>query len=195
MTTVEALLPINGYHVQAIPKKWATPFILNIHYAKRMAPISYSFGLFNNGEFVGVCTFGVPANNKLCVGVCGPDYKDRVIELNRLVLLNNLPNEASRLISGALKSLPSEFIVVSYADTAQQHTGKIYQATNWLFTGTTKERKEFNPDGKHSRHYKSTDPHRLRSAKHRYVYFVGNKRWTKQARKQLRYEVQTYPAH
>jgi hypothetical protein len=36
--------------------------------------------------------------------------------------------------------LPKPTIVVSYADTAMGHIGYIYQASNFLFTGTTKER-------------------------------------------------------
>jgi hypothetical protein len=189
----ELLLPTEGYAVQPIPKGWAKPFIMDTHYAHRMPPISYAYGLFNNGEHIGVCTFGVPANNMLCVGVCGAEYKQNVIELNRLVLKNNRPNEASQLIGKSLRLLPNNWIVVSYADTAQNHSGVVYQATNWIFTGTTVERMEFNPNGKHSRHYEATDPHRVRSAKHRYVMFVGNRRWKKKALKNLKYPVQEYP--
>ena len=188
------LLPTEGYYVQSVPVDLTKPLILKRHYAHRMPSITYAFGLFNNGALAGVCTFGSPANRNLCVGICGPEYKSYVIELNRLVLEDNIPNEASRLIGASLKLLPGNWIVVSYADTAQGHKGVIYQATNWKFTGTTKERQEFNPQGKHSRHYSASDPHRIRSAKHRYVTFVGNKRWKRKAYEALNYPESPYHA-
>ena len=192
MSSNEALNPTTGYSVVPVPKSWCKDLILNVHYAKRMPPISFSYGLFRDGFMVGVCTFGSPANNHLCRGICGETFKDSVIELNRLVLSDNLPNEASRLVGGSLKLLPGCWVVVSYADTSQGHEGTIYKATNWIFTGTTKERSEFDPQGRHARHYKSTDPHRIRSAKHRYVKFVGDKRWKRKAIRNLKYPVLPY---
>ena len=55
------------------------------------------------------------------------------------------------------------------------HHGYIYQACNFLYTGCTKERTDkYVPNGKHARHYKESDQgkyRKVRSAKHRYVYF------------------------
>ena len=76
----------------------------------------------------------------LCKGIAGEKNKHLVIELNRLVLKNNKKNEASRLIGASFKLLPKPKIIVSYADTQQNHLGVVYQATNFLFTGTTKPR-------------------------------------------------------
>ena len=113
---------------------------MKLHYAKRMPSISHAFGLYDNKELTGVVTYGSPASPSLCIGVCGPECKDMVIELNRLCLLNNKKNEASYLVSNSLKLLPRPMIVVSYADTSMKHTGYVYQACNFIYTGKTAAR-------------------------------------------------------
>ena len=159
-----------------IKSEEAVPWIMQKHYAKRLPSISYAFGLYENNKLVGVVTYGIPASNSLCEGVCGKEYKEYVIELNRLCLLDNTKNQSSFLVGNSIKMLPKPKIIVSYADTAQGHVGYVYQATNFLFTGTTKERTDMSAgEGKHSRH--ATDPliRQFRSAKHRYIYIHGNK--------------------
>lgn len=157
--------------------------------------ILYSYGLFRKSELVGVVTYGVPASPFLCKGICGEKWKNDVIELSRLVLLNNIKNEASFLVSQSLKLIPTPKIVVSYADTEQKHLGIVYQATNWLFTGTTKPRTDMaSSNGKHSRHNSGDRSNRVfRSAKHRYVIFVGDKRQRKEMMLDLRYKIASYP--
>ena len=185
------------YEVKQITRKECEPYILGIHYAKRWPSISFAFGLFLDSELVGVVTYGSPASPWLCKGVCGEEFRKQVIELNRLALKNNKKNEASLLVGRSLKLLAKQrdSIVVSYADTAHNHTGFIYQATNFLFTGTTKPRTDMaSANGKHSRHHAGDRSNRVaRSAKHRYVNFVGNKRFRKKARQALRYETMPYP--
>jgi len=184
------------YSVVEIPYEATKEWILNIHYAKRMPSISYAYGLYLYDEMVGMVSYGSPASPWLCKGICGEEHKSDVIELNRLVLKDNLPNEASFLVAKSLKLLPQPKVVVSYADTAQDHLGIIYQATNFLFTGTTKARTDMaGKDGKHSRHHLGDRTKRIpRSAKHRYVYFIGNKKQKKVLRNALRYEIHdTYP--
>ena len=184
------------YSVVEIPYEATKDWILNIHYAKRMPSISYAYGLYLYDEMVGMVSYGSPASPWLCKGICGEEHKSDVIELNRLVLKDNLPNEASFLVAKSLKLLPQPKVVVSYADTAQDHLGIIYQATNFLFTGTTKARTDMaGKDGKHSRHHLGGKTKRIpRSAKHRYVYFIGNKKQKKVLRNALRYEIHdTYP--
>jgi hypothetical protein len=176
-------------------KKLAYPFIFDIHYAKRKPSISFAYGLFDNEELIGVCTFGSPASPSLCKGIAGENNKSKVIELNRLVLKYNRKNEASFLVSKSLKLLPKPKIVVSYADTAQEHIGIVYQATNFLFTGTSKPRTDMaGKDGKHSRHHLGDRTKRVfRSAKHRYVYINANKTDKKKLLKDLNYPILEYP--
>ena len=186
----------HDYTVVQIPYEATKDWILNIHYAKRMPSISYAYGLYSHDEMVGMVSYGSPASPSLCKGICGEEYKSDVIELNRLVLKDNLPNEASFLVARSLKLLPKPKVVVSYADAGGHfHTGFVYQATNFLFTGTTRPRTDIaGKDGKHSRHHLGDITKRVdRTAKHRYVYFIGSKRERKVLREALRYPVLDYP--
>lgn len=167
-----------------------------MHYAHRLPSISYAYGLFENGELIGCCTFGSPASPSLVKGVCGGQFMKQVVELNRLVLKYNRKNEASYLVSRALKLLPKPKVVVSYADTKQSHVGIVYQATNFLFTGTTKPRTDIDTGEKHSRHYEGITDYskrKERSAKHRYVMFLGSKVERKKMAKALKYPIKDYP--
>ena len=173
------------------------PFLMNVHYARRMPSIQYAFGLFEDGEMIGVCTYGQPASPSLCVGVGGKEYKMRVIELNRLCLLpgKNKPNYASKLVGQSLRKLPKGLYVVSYADTAWGHFGAIYQACNFLYTGLSANRTDvYIGDGKHSRHANGDKNIRqTRSSKHRYIYITGRGGMKNQLLRDLKYEVEPYP--
>ena len=133
--------------------------ILTKHYAKRRPSISYAVALVVSGteEVVGALTYGKPASNQLCVGVCGKEYNKNVYELNRLILTPNLPkNTSTYFIAKAEKELSKEgnFIIVSYSDTGMGHNGYTYQASNFLYTGSTVRRTDkYVPKGKHSGHY------------------------------------------
>ena len=74
----------NKYKIESIPKRQTYDWLLNKHYAKRIPSISYAFGLYKDKVLKGICTFGSPPSNALCIGVCGKDYSSMVIELNRL---------------------------------------------------------------------------------------------------------------
>ena len=206
---------VTGYEVRLIDKRETYWLLLNVHYAKRIPPMSYAFGLFFNQKLKGVVTYGMPASPSLCKGVAGEEWRRNVLELNRLCLIDNLPNEASRLVGASLKLLPKPTIIVSYADTAQNHTGFIYQATNFFYTGMTVKRTEWAVKGLEHLHAKAisnsvanSDKPRLeaikekygesfyyrdRSQKHRYVFFVASKTDKQKLIKALRYKPLPYP--
>ena len=177
-----------------IKSEETTPWLLKKHYAKRLPNIMYAFGLYDE-ELVGVVTYGIPASPSLCIGVCGKENKDIVLELNRLFINDGIKNGASMLVGNSLSMLPRPRIIVSYAYTAMNHVGYVYQATNFLFTGTTKFRTDMSAgEGKHSRHSNGDIMDRVdRSSKHRYVYFVGDKKQKSMLQNQLRYEIMPYP--
>tara|TARA_B110000908_G_scaffold20177_1_gene22746 strand:- start:3426 stop:4025 length:600 start_codon:yes stop_codon:yes gene_type:complete len=183
------------YIVKRIEYKDTKDLILNVHYAKRMPSISYAYGLFCDDIMIGVCTYGSPASPWLCKGVCGEEHKSNVLELNRLVLVHNRPNEASLLVARSIALLPKPKVIVSYADAAQGHIGYVYQATNWLYTGATKARTDIaSLNGKHPRHHAGDRTKRVfRSAKHRYVFMHGNKKERKGLNRALRYGTESYP--
>ena len=184
-------------YVREITYDETKPFILGIHYARRMPTICHAFGLFEGGVLVGIVTYGIPASPSLCIGIAGKENQHNVMELNRLVMLPgyNGDNRASFLVGRSLKMLPRYTFVVSYADTAWTHIGYVYQATNFLYTGATKARTDMAGEkGGHSRHYKVGEKHRVyRSSKHRYVYLVGNKRDRRKMKMKLKYPVMPYP--
>lgn len=119
----------------------AWDFLKPRHYAGRKPQISKAFGWCINNELVAVCTFGKPASNNLCEGICGKQFSKSVYELNRLCRIENLTEPLSEFVSACLRRLRAEnWIIVSYSDTAMHHNGYIYQACNFLYTGQTKNR-------------------------------------------------------
>ena len=205
---------MKGYSVHAITKKVAAPWIMRKHYAKRMPPISYCYGLFKDNVICGICTFGCPPSHNLKSGICGDIYKNIVFELNRLCLEDNKKNEASFLISQSLKKLKSPMIIVSFADMEHNHNGYIYQATNFIYCGLSAKRTDWKVKGKEHLHsYTIADEFRgiknrskamrekygdnfylkERSRKHRYVYFIGSKKQKKEMLKALNYPILPYP--
>ena len=199
-----------GYDIQRIHPKDTYPLLLNTHYLKRIPPISFAFGLYRDGELVGVTTYGKPPSSTLLKGVCGEQWADNVYELNRLCLQDNLPLEASRLVGGSFRLLPKPMIIVSYADTKQNHEGVIYQATNFLYTGLSAKFRDPMVKGfEHQHHtafdYGLTNKQLIekfgeenvyfieRSRKHRYLMFLGSRTDKKNMMKDLRYKVLPYP--
>jgi len=177
----------------------AVDFLLPKHYSGRIPSISVAFGWYIDNELVAVCSFGKPASPSLCKGVAGEKYSASVYELNRLCRIETLNQQLSAFVAGCLRRLRSkDWIIVSYADTEMNHNGYIYQATNFLYTGKTKERTDKYTEGnKHSRHYKNTEQNglrKIRSAKHRYIYFATyDKKLKKEWLENLKYKITDYP--
>lgn len=190
-------------------------FLLNIHYAKRIPSISYSYGLFYDGCLIGVITYGTPSSAPLRAGVCGKSNSGKVIELNRLCCFDDAPpNSESFLVGRSLCLLPKPKIIVSFADTSMNHTGYIYQACNFIYTGLSAKRTDWKIRGQEHLHGATVadrsrgKPNRAlymrslygddfylaeRPRKHRYIIFVGDKRFKKDMLAELRYPVQPYP--
>tara|TARA_R100001440_G_scaffold7522_2_gene14720 strand:+ start:656 stop:1309 length:654 start_codon:yes stop_codon:yes gene_type:complete len=191
------------YKVKSISKHLCKEWLLHKHYAKRIPSISYAFGLFDK-DLIGICTLGSPPSRALCVGVCGKHNSNKVLELNRLCVNDNLErNVLSYFVSSCLKLLKNELIIVSYADTSMSHNGYIYQATNWIYTGLSAKRTERYDINNPNRHSKSVTEQkgvnyqdlaiRARPQKHRYIYFTGNKKQIKKLKKELNYKIKPYP--
>lgn len=133
-----------------IEKREAVELVIEKHYLHRKCPISYAWGIKIGEETKGVLTIGKPASWSTSCGLVGENKLQMknpaarthdVYELNRLWLDDSLPrNSESRFIAWCLKELrkknPSA-ILVSYADGKQGHVGYVYQATNWIYTGSS----------------------------------------------------------
>ncbi len=204
---------VGNYSIERISYEDTKPFILDIHYAKRMPSISYAYGLFLNNVLCGVITYGKPPSAPLRKGIAGEENIQYVLELNRLCLRNNIKNEASILISRSLKQLPKS-IIISFADTEQNHIGYVYQACNFYYCGLSAKRTDWKIKGMEHLHGQTiADKYRgyknraeairndygdrfylkPRPRKHRYVFFVGSKNDKKKFIKKLRYSIQEYP--
>lgn len=200
-----------NYHIEEIPYKLAMDMVIKNHYLHRKCPCSKAFGLFENGGGIkGVITYGVSCSSTLLKGICGEEEMHNVYELNRLWVADDVPkNGESFLISHTLKMLDKE-IIVSFADTSQNHIGYVYQATNFLYCGLSAKFRDPKVKGLEHMHH-STYAHGMtmkqvkekygeenvyyvdRPRKHRYIYFNADKRRKKELKNKLRYKVQDYP--
>ena len=180
----------------------AVAFLLPRHYSGRKPVVSKAFGLIEDGVLQAVITYGKPASPSVCVGICGKEYSGNVYELNRMCRSDEYRKPLSHFVSATLRMLkPLDWIVVSYSDTAMNHHGYVYQACNFLYTGTSAPHADkYVPEGSgHNRHAESFDVRKdefsvERSIKHRYVYFcTKSKRLKKEWMNTLRYPVLPYP--
>ena len=200
-----------NYEVKSIDYQDCKEWFLKKHYARRIPPIEFCFGLYDQDILVGVCSYGTPVSSVL--RELFPSYK--LYELNRLVVSDGLPkNSLSYFVSKTIDFIPKPSVLVSYADTSQNHNGYIYQATNWIYTGLSAKFMDYMVKGMEHLHGASVfdlsrgqenrvewlrEKHgdklymKERPRKHRYFYFVGDKRDKKKMIKELPYEIQPYP--
>jgi hypothetical protein len=87
-------------------------WLLKKHYAKRIPQIIYAFGLYEYNELKGVVTYGLPGSPMVARGICGKEQETKVLELNRLCLLNNEKNQSSFLVSNSIKLLTFDVAVL-----------------------------------------------------------------------------------
>lgn len=198
--------------VRKIERKDTLDWLINIHYAKRIPTIIHSFGLFINNELKGVITYGNPPGSNVCNCICGDNFRKEVLELNRLVLIENKKNYASFLVGNSLKLLPKPSLIISYADINFNHHGFIYQATNFIYTGKAKGREKFIdennkdiPERTLTAQYKKINMPRSeyliknnitltkQLPKHRYVYINANKKDKKLRKKEFKLPIKPYP--
>lgn len=133
------------------------------------------------------------------------------MELNRLVLRRNIKNDASFLVSHAIRLLKKHgnFIIVSFADTDQGHEGTVYKACNFTYCGMSAKRTDWKVRGMEHLHGQTiADEFRgvknraeamrkkygddfylkQRSRKHRYIMVVGSRGFVAKAKKAIRYK-------
>lgn len=124
--------------------------VMNWHYSKAVpAGKLVKFGVWENGKFIGAVIYGRGATPNL-----GRPYgleQTEICELVRVALDKHV-TPVSQIVSETLRQLrqsnPGLRLVVSFADPDQGHSGGIYKAGNWLFTGTSAPAKFFRIYGK-----------------------------------------------
>lgn len=213
-------LDVSRCYSKPINYQTAKRIVETYHYAKRTPSILLAIGMYVDDVLAGVITYGMMASPNAQKAPLGENYSHNTIELNRLFVFEWAGrNSESWLIGQSFKwlqeILPERFVLVSYADKGENHIGYIYQATNWFYTGlsipggnptemfvdgnrmTTKNAydrygsqgiKELEQAG-----HTVIKPQDKRTEKHRYVYFLGDKRQRKKMRTLLRWPVLEYP--
>lgn len=187
----------------------AKRLVVREHYLHTMpGGTRLALGVFTGHRLLGALTLGVGPSNvhRLVDGA----EADDCLTLTRLWLSDLLPgNSESKVIGATLRGLKrhtSVKFVVAYADPAAGHLGTIYQATNWLYTGTSQptalldlgdgvlqhSRSLAHAYGTHSRAHFAAHGVEMRAVpqwpKHRYIYFL-DPTW----RQRLRVPALPYP--
>ena len=144
----------------------------NWHYSKCHPSTlgkAFRIGFWENEKFIGVIIFGMGANPQI-----GSPYglkNIEICELTRVALKTHI-TPVSKMLKIALAYLKKHTalkLVVSYADTGQNHYGGIYQATNWIYEGKSKgvDRIFYNNKEYHAKGFRAS---------------FGNKKITKEMR-------------
>lgn len=131
--------------VQRVPEHAeARRFIRDRHYAMGATNTSvYRHGLYVMvgdgwaGDLMGVALW-LPPTRPAAEAVCRDDPWRGVLSLTRLAIDEAVPtNGASFLLGRSMRLIDRARwpVLVTYADTAEGHTGAIYRATNWTCEG------------------------------------------------------------
>lgn len=148
---------------------------------------------------------------------------DNVLELTRLYIHDGYGKNIESYVIGQTfrwlrKNAPEVKVLVSYADPEYGHLGKVYQATNWIYQGCGQSKLmedysvRLSPDDVwlHSRgvgqRWGEKNIHKLaktigktfwrkqESPKHRYIYFLCDKKERKQLMSHLKLQCYPYSA-
>lgn len=205
--------------VKPISVKEARPYIATYHYSQSMPDSTrFVFAGYYDDRIAGIVVYGMGSNHEQYKYLIPEIKLGEYVELTRLWSPDGMPrNTESKLISETLKMLPSEIkLVVSFADSQQNHIGYVYQATNWYYCGMTNGGKMLVDENGITRHTKSINIFKIRhqelkdktgkeimeiygwkhiqgGKKHRYCYLLGDKRSKKIMLNQIKDKLQQYP--
>lgn len=134
--------PFNG---RALPLQACKELVLKHHYSHRLpASVQLCYGDID---------YGPPRVTRACALFSNATgrWEQDLWELTRLVRLSNYTYPLTMLISKALGHIRQHKLIdliVSFADSEEDHHGGIYQACSWVYDGCRNERLDgFNIDG------------------------------------------------
>lgn len=140
--------------IHPISQKIAKKIIVEKHYTHAWTSARYSLGIFyindeedifgNKESLIGCIIYGFPAGRSVVDSLSELVTNENVLELKRLYIDDGYgSNIESYVIGQSFKWLRENDkdikLLISYADNGQEHLGTIYQATNWLYQGTSAE--------------------------------------------------------
>ncbi len=212
-------IELSEVEVKRLTVKEVRGLISLFHYSRLMPDSTkFVFGAIWRGQIIGVACFGMGTTKAQYTSLYPDIQRGEYAELTRLWCLHTAPkNIESYLVSRALKMLPKEIkLVVSYSDEGRGHYGIIYQATNWLYVGTTKTNKRAVDENGQEVGVRLLGIYRQRNPeladksnneimkylnfryiegtlKHKYVYLRGSKSVRKKMKKDINHLIQSYP--
>jgi hypothetical protein len=132
-------IDLNAIRVERCPVKTIRRAIVTGHYSGVMPDACQeAFAAFNHmNGLIAAVAYGPGGNNKTFGAILpGADSKN-ARELIRLWVHPNAPkNTASAIVSRSMKLLPTQVdLVVTFADSGQEHVGTVYQALNFYYLG------------------------------------------------------------
>lgn len=205
--------------VRPVSREAAKRIIVENHYSKRWTKVSYCLGLFYNDssdhkffdgvneKLIGVICYGDPIGMHCGVSISEKVNRTEVLELTRLYIFDGYGTNAESWFVGQSfkwlrENVPHIKALISYSDPKAGHKGTVYQATNWLYQGTSIRPNEtwlfrFEEDGEwiHARtmapYWGTSSPFKLQELidktfwvkrepkKHRYIYILAKskKQW------------------
>ncbi len=134
--------PLQNIEMKVLDFNTAREVIETYHYSHRLKPPSLSLGFYIENKLACAICFGQPAGKAVVSHIFGKGLESNVWELSRLFSFDDYPrNTESKCIGMALRYIESYFpnikAIVSFADESQGHVGYIYQATNFIYLGTS----------------------------------------------------------
>lgn len=176
----------SNYTVKLIEQKIAKPFIIKNHYSHTYPAGCANLGVFSGEELIGVIVFGLSCQAKMASSIVPILRQSDYYELQRLFVKDCTRTGfeswfIGKSISWLKVNRPNIVMLVSFSDPYHDHTGTVYQATNWIFTGANKGGKvHLDKEGKlvHARTIakggvdKSELMEEWRPGKYRYVKFI-----------------------
>ena len=134
--------------IHPIAKSIAKKMIIEKHYSHAWTMCRYALGIyhksddvyFGNDKLIGCLIYGYPVGRSAAKSISDDIENDNILELTRLYIDDGYgSNIESYSLSQSFKWLKSNDenikVLLSYADNGQEHLGKIYQATNWIYQG------------------------------------------------------------
>lgn len=154
------------------------------HYSRLMPSAPIRIGVWEFGVFVGAVLYGYGAGQACNGKRYGLSTRGEMAELARVALKGNRNTPTSKIVSRSIRMVRESNdrlrMLISFADAKEQgHYGTIYQATNWVYTGTSNGVSAVVVSGKrmHLRAYqdkykgtKNRPGVPIASMKHRYLY-------------------------
>lgn len=128
--------------VRRVPVKEIRRAIVTGHYSGVMPDATQdAFGAYQHEKLIAAVAYGPGGNSKTLSAIIEGIDNTSGRELIRLWVHPDAPkNTASYTVSRSLKLLPEEVeLVVSFADSGQNHAGYVYQALNFYYLGMSSE--------------------------------------------------------